>query len=334
MVFEGEVLTYAALRARIEQAARALQAEFGIGRGDRVAVLSLNRPDYLVLLYACARLGAMLVPLNWRLAAAEQSFILDRCRGQAVGARTGLRRHSAGARRGPACDRRDRVRLCPATRRHRSIGCWRKRRGSGRISDAESVVPAADRLHLRHHGQAERRRAAAGGVAVERDDEPAHARPLLGRSCPDRAAVLPCRRPQHPDHAGAASRRHRDHPFPLHAGGRARHHRPRPPDLDGAGAGDDPGHERPSGLGAHRSVLAARGIDRIDHRAAASDPTPGRARRARAPGLRLDRNLPGCGLHPPRRRSVACRFDRPARPVLRSGRGGRQWPRAAAGRAG
>jgi fatty-acyl-CoA synthase len=76
MVFEGEVLTYAALRARIEQAARALRAEFGIGRGDRVAILSLNRPDYLVLLYACARLGAMLVPLNWRLAAAEQSFIL------------------------------------------------------------------------------------------------------------------------------------------------------------------------------------------------------------------------------------------------------------------
>ena len=30
-----------------------------------------------MLLYACARLGAMLVPLNWRLAVAEQSFILS-----------------------------------------------------------------------------------------------------------------------------------------------------------------------------------------------------------------------------------------------------------------
>src|SRR6185369_1710021 len=40
------------------------------------AILSLNRPDYLVLLYACARLGAILVPLNWRLAVAEQRFIL------------------------------------------------------------------------------------------------------------------------------------------------------------------------------------------------------------------------------------------------------------------
>jgi fatty-acyl-CoA synthase len=77
IVFEGEILTFAAFNDRIEQAARALKAEFGIGRGDRVAILSLNRPDYLVLLYACARLGAMLVPLNWRLALAEQMFILS-----------------------------------------------------------------------------------------------------------------------------------------------------------------------------------------------------------------------------------------------------------------
>src|SRR5947207_4484574 len=75
-IFEGEILSYAAFSARIEQTARALKAEFGVGCGDRVAILSLNRPDYLVLLYACARLGAMLVPLNWRLAIAEQLFIL------------------------------------------------------------------------------------------------------------------------------------------------------------------------------------------------------------------------------------------------------------------
>src|SRR6202165_4256666 len=75
--FEGQALNYSAFQARIEQTARALKAEFGVSRGDRVAILSLNRPDYLVLLYACARLGAMLVPLNWRLAVAEQLFILS-----------------------------------------------------------------------------------------------------------------------------------------------------------------------------------------------------------------------------------------------------------------
>jgi fatty-acyl-CoA synthase len=75
--FEGATLTYAALNARIEQAAKALKSEFGVNRGDRVAILSLNRPDYLVLLYACARLGALLVPLNWRLVVPEQLFILS-----------------------------------------------------------------------------------------------------------------------------------------------------------------------------------------------------------------------------------------------------------------
>ena len=38
IVFEGEILTYAAFAARIEQTARALRGEFGISRGDRVAI--------------------------------------------------------------------------------------------------------------------------------------------------------------------------------------------------------------------------------------------------------------------------------------------------------
>lgn len=77
IAFEGERLSYRALTARIERTATALKQQLGVGRGDRVAILSLNRPDYLVLLYACARLGAMLVPLNWRLAVAEQLFIIS-----------------------------------------------------------------------------------------------------------------------------------------------------------------------------------------------------------------------------------------------------------------
>lgn len=77
IAFEGERLSYAEFAARIERTATALKGVLGVGRGDRVAILSLNSPDYLVLLYACARLGAMLVPLNWRLAVAEQLFILN-----------------------------------------------------------------------------------------------------------------------------------------------------------------------------------------------------------------------------------------------------------------
>src|SRR5262249_48797200 len=74
--FLDRVLTYADLSTRIATAARALKSRLGVARGDRVAILAANHPDYLVLLYACARLGAMLVPLNYRLAIAEQIFIL------------------------------------------------------------------------------------------------------------------------------------------------------------------------------------------------------------------------------------------------------------------
>src|SRR3954465_11503935 len=74
--YAGSTLTYAALAQRIAAAARALKSVLGIARGDRVAILAANHPDYLVLLYACARLGALLVPLNWRLAVPEQVFTL------------------------------------------------------------------------------------------------------------------------------------------------------------------------------------------------------------------------------------------------------------------
>jgi fatty-acyl-CoA synthase len=75
--FEGATLTYRQFAGRVASCARALKSRLGVGRGDRVAILSANHPDYLVLLYACARLGAMLVPINWRLAVPEQLFILQ-----------------------------------------------------------------------------------------------------------------------------------------------------------------------------------------------------------------------------------------------------------------
>jgi len=75
--FSGETSSYATLATRIAATARALRGECSVKAGDRVAILSANHPDYLVLLYACARIGALLVPLNWRLAEAELRFILD-----------------------------------------------------------------------------------------------------------------------------------------------------------------------------------------------------------------------------------------------------------------
>ncbi|HKD74244.1 MAG TPA: class I adenylate-forming enzyme family protein, partial [Ktedonobacterales bacterium] len=75
--YQGETWTYGLLADRIATFARALKSQLDVRRGDRVAVLALNHPHYLALLYACARLGAILVPLNWRLAVPEQMFILS-----------------------------------------------------------------------------------------------------------------------------------------------------------------------------------------------------------------------------------------------------------------
>ncbi len=75
-LIDGErVLAYGALRDRVAGAAAGLRAR-GIQRGDRVAILSMNRAEYIEVLFAAARLGAILVPLNWRLAAPEVAFQL------------------------------------------------------------------------------------------------------------------------------------------------------------------------------------------------------------------------------------------------------------------
>jgi fatty-acyl-CoA synthase len=75
--FQDTEWTYQDFAERIATLARVLKSGLGVCRGDRVAVLATNHPDYLALLYACARLGAMLVPLNWRHAVPEQMFILS-----------------------------------------------------------------------------------------------------------------------------------------------------------------------------------------------------------------------------------------------------------------
>lgn len=69
------MLGYRALRDRVAGLAAGLH-ERGLRRGDRVAILSINRAEYVELLFAAARLGAIVVPLNWRLTAPELAFQL------------------------------------------------------------------------------------------------------------------------------------------------------------------------------------------------------------------------------------------------------------------
>jgi fatty-acyl-CoA synthase len=57
----------------------AVLVEEGLGEGDRVACLSKNRAEIIVLHLACARLGAIFVPLNWRLSTSELEVIIRDC---------------------------------------------------------------------------------------------------------------------------------------------------------------------------------------------------------------------------------------------------------------
>jgi len=66
----GRTLTYAALDGRARRAA-SLMASRGAGKGDRVAILTRNRIEFFETLLGCAKLGAILVPLNWRMPPAE-----------------------------------------------------------------------------------------------------------------------------------------------------------------------------------------------------------------------------------------------------------------------
>ncbi len=71
----GVVRTYAELGRRVDRVA-GLLARHGVGRGDRVAVLSENRSEYLELMLAAAQLGAIIACQNWRQSEAELSHCI------------------------------------------------------------------------------------------------------------------------------------------------------------------------------------------------------------------------------------------------------------------
>jgi fatty-acyl-CoA synthase len=74
-LLSGKSWSYLAFEADVGRFAAALLGR-GIGAGDRVALLAKNRVESVLLHLACARIGAMIVPLNWRLAGAEIRALL------------------------------------------------------------------------------------------------------------------------------------------------------------------------------------------------------------------------------------------------------------------
>jgi fatty-acyl-CoA synthase len=70
--------TYKELNERANRLANMMKA-LGVGYGDRVGILALNEPEYYDLYFGLGKIGAILVPVNYRLAGPEIQFILADC---------------------------------------------------------------------------------------------------------------------------------------------------------------------------------------------------------------------------------------------------------------
>jgi fatty-acyl-CoA synthase len=77
--FGGKTWGYARFARRCERAAARLAHEWGVTSGARVLYLGWNHPDQITLLFALARMNAVLAPLNTRLAAPEWQAIANQC---------------------------------------------------------------------------------------------------------------------------------------------------------------------------------------------------------------------------------------------------------------
>ena len=75
-VTTGRTVSYAELDLRASRAA-ALMASQGVAEGERIGILCRNRIAFFEILFACAKLGAILVPLNWRMPPTELQGILE-----------------------------------------------------------------------------------------------------------------------------------------------------------------------------------------------------------------------------------------------------------------
>jgi len=96
IVFEGTSISYSMLQQRVNKTSCWLQS-LGIEKGDRVAAMLSNCPEFMELYLACSRLGAIFVPINFRMAAPEVDYTLKNCRprlfvfgGESSGELTGL----------------------------------------------------------------------------------------------------------------------------------------------------------------------------------------------------------------------------------------------------
>ncbi len=76
-------ISYAEMQSRVTRLANALQS-MGIERGSAVAVMAVNCPQYVETYYACAKVGAVFVPLNYRAKREELDYMVNASETQAL----------------------------------------------------------------------------------------------------------------------------------------------------------------------------------------------------------------------------------------------------------
>ncbi len=81
--YGDEETSFAELDAGANRVANGLVA-LGVKPGERVAFLGKNHPLYFEALLGAARIGAVMTPVNWRLAPPEVAYILDNCQARVV----------------------------------------------------------------------------------------------------------------------------------------------------------------------------------------------------------------------------------------------------------
>jgi acyl-CoA synthetase (AMP-forming)/AMP-acid ligase II len=72
----GDSISYGQINGQVNRLANGLLA-LGVGKGQRVAILGENSLEHLLLLLAAGKIGAVCVPLNYRLAPVELTYILN-----------------------------------------------------------------------------------------------------------------------------------------------------------------------------------------------------------------------------------------------------------------
>ena len=231
--YRGEDISYAAFDARIRKVAGWL-ASRGIGAGDVVAVLMKNSAAFLELVFATSHIGAVFLPINFRLSADEVGYIVGNSGARILIADEELGSLAAGNAPVVLLDE-------AAQSSAHAPGAGHRRRAD---ASGPAARPDAADVHLGHHRSPQGRdadlrehlleiRRPDAGAGAERRHAAAGGRPALS-----------CRRARSAGHRGALARRHAFHPSQF----RAR-----------AGAGRDRSRE------AERRLVCARDDDGDPH---------------------------------------------------------------------